>query len=88
MFASVAAQAARSNAPDFRTLAEEVINHNARSWEHAKTPRQWRQSLEAYAYPVIGNLAVDAVESTHVLAILEPIWHEKASDRGQGSPPD
>ena len=52
MFASVAVQAARSNAPDFRTLAEEVINHNAPTWTHEKTPRQWRHTLETYAYPV------------------------------------
>ena len=81
--AAAVRQAARSNAPDFRTLAEEVVNHKARSWEHAKTPRQWRQSLEAYAYPVIGNLAVDAVDAAHVLAILEPIWHEKPVTAGK-----
>ena len=67
----------RSNAPDFRTLAEEVINHKSRSWEHAKTPRQWRHNLETYAYPVIGNLAVDAIDAAHMLAVREPIWHSK-----------
>ena len=40
-------------------------------------PDQWRATLATYAYPVIGDLAVAAVEVGHVLKILEPIWSAK-----------
>ena len=33
---------------------------------------QWRHNLETYAYPVIGNLAVDAIDAHHLLSTLEP----------------
>jgi hypothetical protein len=30
-----------------------------------------------YVYPVIGDLLVSEVKTTHVLSILEPIWKDK-----------
>lgn len=30
-----------------------------------------------YAYPVIGSLPVDVVETAHVMQILQPIWSTK-----------
>jgi len=45
-----------------------------RNKKHAK---QWLSSIQVYADPVIGHMAVDDVELTHILEILEPIWQEK-----------
>jgi integrase len=33
--------------------------------------------LATYVYPVIGDLLVSEVKTTHVLSILEPIWKDK-----------
>lgn len=33
--------------------------------------------MEAYAYPVLGALAVSAIELPHILRVLEPIWQTK-----------
>ena len=45
---------------------------------NAKYGRDWPRSLRAYAFPRIGALPVSAVTTADVLAILTPIWHEKA----------
>ncbi|MBW1802126.1 MAG: integrase arm-type DNA-binding domain-containing protein [Deltaproteobacteria bacterium] len=42
-----------------------------------KHGRDWISSINRYAAPIIGNLPVDEIDLTHVLKILEPIWHEK-----------
>jgi integrase len=52
-----------------------VVAHEA-SW-HAMHARAWTQTLQTFAYPVIGDLPVAAVETGHVTRILEPIWTTK-----------
>ena len=44
---------------------------------NAKHVQQWRNTLESYAYPVIGGSMVRDVGLPHVLVILEPIWATK-----------
>jgi integrase len=39
--------------------------------------RQWRNTLETYVYPVIGELPVSAVDTRLVMRILEPHWAAK-----------
>ena len=38
---------------------------------------QWRQTLEAYAYPIIGKKLMAEIETSDVLAVLKPIWETK-----------
>ena len=38
---------------------------------------QWRASLEMYAYPIIGDIPVSAIETKDVLAILLPNWKDR-----------
>ena len=38
---------------------------------------QWRQTLQDYAYPIIGNMPVNEIETNDVLAVLKPIWETK-----------
>lgn len=33
-------------------------------------------SVERYVHPVLGALPVDAIETAHVMQILEPMWHQ------------
>ena len=35
---------------------------------------QWKSTLEAHAFPIIGKVPVRDIELRHVLAVLEPIW--------------
>ena len=64
--------------PTFAEAARYVIDLRRAAWKQgSKSEAQWRASLEAYAYPVIGNLPVDEVTTAHVLAVLTPIWNGK-----------
>src|SRR6185437_9845917 len=38
---------------------------------------QWESTLEQYAYPKIGALPVAAIDTSHITAIIEPIWATK-----------
>jgi integrase len=61
----------------FRDAAEKAIavfRDEFRSHKHAG---QWTATLERYAYPVIRDLSVAAVDTGHIMRILEPIWTTK-----------
>jgi len=46
-------------------------------WSNAKHRQQWKNTLETYAAPYLGNLAVSTIDVPHMLACLEPIWQTK-----------
>ena len=76
--ALAAAQAAKVAGTTFRNVATAYIAANEESWRNPKHRQQWRNTLDTYVYPVIGDLPVAEVETAHVLKILEPIWKGKA----------
>jgi integrase len=75
--AKVAAAVSAARNLNFEQCAESYIEANRAGWKSAKHGEQWRATLLTYAYPVIGALPVDAVETVHVMKILEPIWTSK-----------
>jgi integrase len=75
--ASKAAQAA-IRAKTFRDVAAAYIEAHEASWRNAKHRQQWGNTLETYAYPVLGALAVADVDTAAVMSVLEPIWRDKA----------
>ncbi len=72
-----AAQAARVSGVTFKAVAETYIAANEASWRNAKHRQQWKNTLNTYVYPVIGDLPVGEVATAHVLQILEPLWQAK-----------
>lgn len=62
----------------FRQCGEKYVAAHAPGWRNADHARQWPSSLEAYAYPHLGDLPVDKIETAHVLRALEPIWTAKS----------
>jgi hypothetical protein len=71
------AEAAKPSAPTFERCAIKYMAVHESGWRNAKHRQQWANTLATYAYPVIGALPVDAIETGHVMQILEPIWTEK-----------
>ncbi len=69
---------ARKDVPIFKTFTEEWIAAQEPGWRSARSAAQWRSSLQTYAYPVIGDLRVDAITTDHLMTILEPIWATKS----------
>lgn len=70
-------KAAQAAALTFKDCALKYIDAHEATWKSPKSPTQWRNTLETYAYPVMGDLLVRDVNLTHVLAVLEPIWNTK-----------
>src|SRR6516162_1393237 len=69
--------AAQKRATTFRQCAEQCIAAHEDGWKNPKHRAQWRATLKTYAYPVLGDLAVDDIVTAHVVRVLEPIWKLK-----------
>lgn len=61
----------------FRQAATRFIDAHAAGWRNRKSEAQWRQSLEMYVFPVLGDMPVQAIDTPAVMRVLEPIWNEK-----------
>jgi integrase len=72
-----AADRAKAATHTFRAVAEDMIAAREAGWRNAKHRWQWRSSLAAHAYPVIGHMPVAEVGTDDVLRVLRPIWTEK-----------
>lgn len=70
-------QAELAAALTFDQCAAKFIKAHAPGWSNPKHAQQWTNTLQTYASPVLGSLLVRDVELSHVLAVLEPIWHAK-----------
>lgn len=77
--ARAAAKAAKQAAAvrTFRDVAGLYMRAHEAAWRNAKHRAQWGATLDAYAYPHLGDVPVSAVEKAHVTAALEPIWQAK-----------
>jgi integrase len=68
---------ARIKRTTFKLAAEAYIAAHEAGWKNPVHRHQWRQSLETYAYPIIGDMAVGTIGTDEVLAVLKPIWTTK-----------
>jgi integrase len=68
---------AKAAAVTFVDAATQFLEHYRRGLRNAKHRSQLGSRLEAYAYPVLGRMPVNRITLNHVLAALEPIWHNK-----------
>lgn len=68
---------ASRRAMTFKGCAEAYINAHRSEWKNEKHIQQWENTLITYAYPILGDLAVEAVDEALVLNVLLPIWQQK-----------
>jgi integrase len=68
------AEASRVN---FESCAHMYIDRHKHGWKNQKHLTQWQNTLQTYAYPVIGGLPIQVIDVQQVLQIVEPIWHTK-----------
>lgn len=66
--------AARAASITFEEAAKRCIAAKEAGWRNAKHAGQWTATLRTYAFPSIGGLQVSAVETAHVVGVLEPLW--------------
>lgn len=61
----------------FRQCAEAFIETKRHGWKNPKHTAQWGSTLETYAYPILGDLNIDEIDTPHIVSVLEPIWSTK-----------
>jgi integrase len=61
----------------FKEEAETYIAAHSASWRNDKHGDQWRNTMKAYVYPIIGDMSLADVDTAAVLLVLEPIWTGK-----------
>ena len=63
--------------PTFREAAAKVLLANRKTWKNEKHEVQWKNSLEAYAFPHIGNVRVNDITGPMIRNLLAEIWLSK-----------
>jgi hypothetical protein len=66
----------------FKECAEQYIESHKPGWTNPKHAAQWSATLQAYAFPVIGDVAVDKIGNNGdgtdlIMKVLKPIWYAK-----------
>jgi integrase len=63
----------------FKEYALSCIEIKRPEWSNQKHADQWVSTLRDYAFEHIGDLPLDAIDTEHILKILNPIWHSKTN---------
>ena len=67
----------------FADVARMYFEAHEHAWRSRKHANEWKSSLDAYAHPVLGDLAVADITTDLVLRAIEPIWQTKAVTAGR-----
>lgn len=63
--------------PTFRDAAHRLHAEHRASWKNGKHQAQWINTLETYAFPLLGDRPVDQIEGPIIRDALAPIWVTK-----------
>jgi integrase len=61
----------------FKGAAQRFIDVHADGWRNFKHRQQWRNTLQAYAYPTLGSRPISAIDGALITQALSPIWSSK-----------
>jgi integrase len=68
----------RAKAITFKEACARYIAANRSGWKNIKHAAQWEATLKTYAYPLIGALPVQSIDTALVMKVLDPIWSTKS----------
>jgi integrase len=70
----------------FQKIAYDAYEQKRPTWNNPKHAKQWIQTLETYAFPLIGNMPIAQIDTNDIRAVLDPIWNKKpeTADRVRG----
>lgn len=71
------ALAEREQSRSFEEVAREYHANVAKSWRNGKHGSQWINTLETYAFPVLGQMRVEDIDAASIQQVLMPIWLSK-----------
>jgi integrase len=69
--------AAKAKLLIFREATQRYFDQHEGKWRNPKHRAQFLSTLKQYAFPMLGNMAVSAIDTPAVLRAIEPIWMEK-----------
>ena len=75
--ARVQAALEAAKAITFSEAAVQYIESYRRGWRNEKHAAQWKATLATYVEPVFGKMSIQAVDTTLIMKVLEPIWSTK-----------
>lgn len=61
----------------FAEAAQRCYEKKSPEFKNIKHSKQWMSTLETYAFPIIGRMAVEDIELSHILQVLKPIWQNR-----------
>jgi integrase len=75
----------------FEDCAKAYIAAHSLSWKNAKHEWQWRQTLEAHVYPILGRLPVTSIDTPLIMRVLnaptsedkKSVWHGMPETAGR-----
>ncbi len=77
------AAVAKAKTITFKECAQKYIAAHRAGWKNPKHAQQWENTLATYAFPIVGELPVEAVDVNLVIQIIEPIWTTKNETAGR-----
>jgi integrase len=76
-------ETAKPRTPQLQEAAQILHAELAPGWKNFKHGQQWINTLNVYAFPVIGSMPLDQIQPRHIADVLRPIWLEKAETAGR-----
>lgn len=67
----------RAASMTFAQCADAYVKAHESGWKNEKHKAQWTATLTTYAYPIFGKVAVQDVNVSMVMKVLDPIWQTK-----------
>jgi integrase len=67
----------RAKALKFKEAAATYMAAHRVAWKNDKHAAQWTATLQTYAYPLLGDVSVQAIDTTLIMKVIEPIWATK-----------
>lgn len=68
---------AKAIVPTFADAARSTLAQHKDAWRNEKHASQWINTLTTYAFPVMGEMRIDEIDTSAVLRVLSPIWLSK-----------
>lgn len=69
--------AKKTETKSFIDYSLELIESKRPGWRNAKHAQQWMNTLQQYAFPVLGSKPIESITLDDIVAVLRPIWTEK-----------
>lgn len=61
----------------FSQAMDKTLEARTAEFRNEKHKKQWRATLDTYAVPMLGTMAVSDIDVSDVLRVLQPIWKTK-----------